>query len=157
MTEPSTESCVCNVCVLPIICVFVTQWLCFPAGCYKPGVPGEKGLPCTSIRNHSSGEETFLVPLTPQCSKNIYFYKKSWYMIHMAENKERITPSNRRKGRPLVVIEVNSSWRDLHCVMFIVRIYQSVLCLYRSMSSSLNPPMRSGYPIRPYSTPTRRW
>lgn len=29
------------------------------AGSDKPGVPGEKGLPSTSIRNHSSGEETF--------------------------------------------------------------------------------------------------
>lgn len=29
------------------------------AGSDKPGVPGEKGLQSTSIRNHSSGEETF--------------------------------------------------------------------------------------------------
>lgn len=30
-------------------------------GCDKPGVSREKRLPCTSIRNHSSGERTFLL------------------------------------------------------------------------------------------------
>lgn len=30
-------------------------------GCDKPGVSREKRLPCTSIRNHSSGEGTFLL------------------------------------------------------------------------------------------------
>lgn len=67
VTEPWTES---RICSCPYVCVFesscvhirallVTQWLCFLTGCDKPGVPGEKGLPCTSIRNHSSGEGTF--------------------------------------------------------------------------------------------------
>lgn len=61
---------------------------CVSSGCDKPGVPGEKGLPCTSIRNHSSGED----------KRRKYVSVKSLHHgAHMAENKEQITPSNKRE------------------------------------------------------------
>lgn len=49
-----------SICVL-LVCLLVTRWLCPLTGCDKPGVPGQKGLPSTSIRNHSSGEEVVQV------------------------------------------------------------------------------------------------
>lgn len=42
------------------ICLWHSGGCVFFTGCDKPGVPGKKRLPCTSIRNHSSGEESFI-------------------------------------------------------------------------------------------------
>lgn len=51
-------------------------------GCYKPGDPGETGLPCTSIRNHSSGETTFRLCQTKNvhnvCFENICITVYTW-------------------------------------------------------------------------------
>lgn len=68
--------------------------LCFYKGCDKPGVPGKKGLSCTSIRNHSSGEDLFLIDAEIKISLSKKYQHLS---VLMAENKEQIIPSNTRK------------------------------------------------------------
>lgn len=57
------------------VCLFLIA-MCFLAGCDKPGVPGKKGLSCTSIRNHSSGED-FLSQLTVDMFSK-YSYITAW-------------------------------------------------------------------------------
>lgn len=60
----------------------------FFAGCDKPGVPGEKGLQSTSIRNHSSGEETF----------SVVVFVESTLKILASCTKKHIVPRNEKES-----------------------------------------------------------
>lgn len=75
------------------VCLFLIA-MCFLAGCDKPGVPGKKGLSCTSIRNHSSGED-FLSQLT------VDMFSKYSYITAWLRTKSRLQEVTKVNGDSL--------------------------------------------------------